>query len=185
MPDYKDPCTLVAYDLSTTAYTDLHPNPACTSGGLVWYGTWGRIHLHFSLDNSTDSNFEVCLTGGFANGIFVWYNYRDKYWEPMGYPNFMDDLPRNESCRNSHRGILDVFVESPWAKKNYASFLTWEVQRHPPGWKDEEHAQHEDVITGFDKKEEPTQNEAEEGDPDQEEMEAILEEVKAKHGGVV
>merc|ERR1719414_2697784 len=67
MPELSDPCTMIMYDLDKNSFTDFHPSPTCTSGGLAWFGTWGRIHLHFSLDNSTDTNFRVCLTGGFAN----------------------------------------------------------------------------------------------------------------------
>merc|ERR1719369_2080558 len=88
----------------------------------------------------------------------------------------MGGIPRNETCRNSHRGILDAFVESPWSKRNYMSYLTWEVHRHPAGWTDEEHAQHEHVITGFDKKEAAT--EKEEDNVDKDAMEEILKDIK-------
>ena len=97
-------------------------------------------------------------------------------------------VEESETCRDSHRGILDLFVESPWNKYNYGSFLRWEVTRHPDGWTDEEHAEHEDVITTFDKKERKPEEEIEgmedfiESIKGKEGMEEVIESIKEKGG---
>ncbi len=72
---------------------DIHPHPDCRKGALLWYGTWGKVHLHIFIDNvppaQRDQEFELCLTGGEAHSLYIWYDYQRRYWEPIGFPNFM------------------------------------------------------------------------------------------------
>ncbi len=71
------------------SWTDVHPDPSCMEGGLLWYGTWGGVHLHYFVDPEKKQEFRLCLTGGEANTIAISYDYKGKYWTPITFPNYM------------------------------------------------------------------------------------------------
>ncbi len=86
------------------SWTDVHPDPSCMEGGLVWYGTWGGIHLHFFVDPERKQEFRVCLTGGEANTIAISYDYKGKYWTPITFPNYMCKYRASKFLFNQHTG---------------------------------------------------------------------------------
>jgi len=133
-PERDDRCTNSIYGLQEVNWVDVHPDPTCSKGGLLWLGTWGRVHSHFFLDSTTKSNFRLCLTAGEANSIVIWYDYRGKYWEPLGFPNYQGHLSEKDRCRNSYKGVLDLFFEAPWHKIHYLAFVKWEITPYPADW---------------------------------------------------
>ncbi len=86
---FQQPSTVTFSSTIPMSWTDVHPDPSCMEGGLVWYGTWGGIHLHFFVDPERKQEFRVCLTGGEANTIAISYDYKGKYWTPITFPNYM------------------------------------------------------------------------------------------------
>ena len=73
----------------------MHPDPKCNHGGLIWYGTWGGVHLHIFQDLQKKEEFKLCLTGGEAHTLAISYDYMGKHWTPIVYPTYMskiDDL---------------------------------------------------------------------------------------------
>ncbi len=74
------------------AWKDLHPDPKCDRGGLLWYGVYGGVHLHIFPDLTKKQEFKLCLTGGEANSIAVSYDYMGKHWTPIVFPNYMEGV---------------------------------------------------------------------------------------------
>ena len=59
--------------------------PGCKEGGLVWYGVWGRIHGAITLSADRTQEFEICLTGGLADSVYIWWDSHRDYWMPLGF----------------------------------------------------------------------------------------------------
>jgi hypothetical protein len=137
-PREDDRCTNVVYGLNRTDFLDVHPPPDCLEGSLLWYGTFGKVHLHMFIDNSPASQrekdkkeFEICLIKGEANALYIFYDTTLNYWEPLGFPHYWHMPPRNETCRPSHNGVVDLYIEPPWRIPVYMGFLTWTIRRIP------------------------------------------------------
>ncbi len=70
------------------SWRDVHPDPSCDKGGLLWFGLWGGVHIHLYTDVHKEKEFRLCLTGGEADTIAILYDYIGKYWSPIFFPSY-------------------------------------------------------------------------------------------------
>jgi len=72
-------------------FTHVHPLVECREhAGLIWYATFGRIHLHLFYDTEPDDakrrDFELCLTSGLPDRVYVWWDSKNDSWSAISPP---------------------------------------------------------------------------------------------------
>ncbi|ELU09555.1 hypothetical protein CAPTEDRAFT_212569 [Capitella teleta] len=138
-PKYDDPCTMHVIGRDPGEMLSAHSNPNCEEGGLIWYGVWGRIHSTIILNADPSQEFEICLTGGLAESVYVWWDSHRDYWMPVGFQQWHSEISDWQRCRLSTNGTIDLYFEPPWGKKHYIAYVSWELrplttEQHQGAW---------------------------------------------------
>jgi len=79
-------CFLLLYTSPRRGYmVTVHPPWSCsTGGGVRWFASYGRVHLLLHYDTKKD--FELCLTSGSTNKVYVWWEKDPESWAPISFP---------------------------------------------------------------------------------------------------
>ena len=69
---------------------EYHPNPKCMKTDVFWGAVAGRVHMHLQFPEPR--SFNVCLTAGLLDSVYLFYDYVGQHWEPWPIPSRIGNI---------------------------------------------------------------------------------------------